>query len=215
MNGGEAFDVETVMGLGPVIPVLTIERADHAVPLARALVVGGLRALEVTLRTPAALEAIQRIATEVPEAVVGAGTVLNGRDFDQALEAGARFIVSPGVTRTLINAADGAAAPLLPGVATASELMRGLDAGYTRFKFFPAESSGGTAALKALQGPFAAARFCPTGGINAANAPTYLALSNVACVGGAWVAPKDAIEAGQWALITSLAKTASMLSRVA
>jgi 2-dehydro-3-deoxyphosphogluconate aldolase/(4S)-4-hydroxy-2-oxoglutarate aldolase len=205
------MDVSELMGLAPVIPVLTIEHADQAVPLARALVGGGLRALEVTLRTPAALEAIRRIVGEVPEAVVGAGTVLNGRDFEQALEAGARFIVSPGLTRALVDAADGAPAPLLPGVATASELMRGLDAGYGCFKFFPAETSGGAAALKALHGPFATARFCPTGGVNAANAPAYLALPNVACVGGAWVAPKEAIEAGQWSAIAALAKAAAAL----
>lgn len=206
-----AVDIGELMGLAPVIPVLTIEHAFQADSLARALVSGGLRVLEVTLRTPAALEAIRRIAAEVPEAVVGAGTVLNGYDFNQAVEAGARFIVSPGLTRALIDAADGAPAPLLPGVATASELMRGLDAGYAHFKFFPAETSGGAAALKALHGPFAAARFCPTGGVNAANAPAYLALPNVACVGGAWVAPKEAIESGKWSAITTLAKAASAL----
>jgi 2-dehydro-3-deoxyphosphogluconate aldolase / (4S)-4-hydroxy-2-oxoglutarate aldolase len=205
------MDASELMGLAPVIPVLTIARADQAVPLARALVGGGLSALEVTLRTPVALEAIRRIAGEVPEAVVGAGTVLNGHDFEQALEAGARFIVSPGLTRALVDAADGAPAPLLPGVATASELMRGLDAGYGYFKFFPAETSGGAPALKALHGPFAAARFCPTGGVNAANAPAYLALPNVACVGGAWVAPKEAVEAGQWSAIAALAKAAAAL----
>ena len=201
-----------MMGLAPVIPVLTIARASDALPLARALVAGGLRALEVTLRTPAALDAIALIAREVPDAVVGAGTVLNPGDWDRAEKAGARFIVSPGLTAPLITVAAQSPLAYLPGIATASDLMRGLDAGLGHFKFFPAETSGGAPALKALHGPFADVRFCPTGGISAKTAPDYLALPNVICVGGAWVAPTGAIEAGDWDLITDLARTASKLA---
>ncbi|HEX4198303.1 MAG TPA: bifunctional 4-hydroxy-2-oxoglutarate aldolase/2-dehydro-3-deoxy-phosphogluconate aldolase [Caulobacteraceae bacterium] len=204
-----AVNVDALMATGPVIPVLTIERLEDAVPLARALAEGGLRPLEVTLRTACALEAIARIAGEVPDAIVGAGTVLNADDFDRAVQAGARFIVSPGLTDPLVAAARSSQAAFLPGVVTAGEVMRGLDAGLTRFKFFPAESSGGAAALKALNGPFAACRFCPTGGVTAASAPAYLALPNVACVGGAWVAPADAVKAGDWARITALARAAA------
>jgi 2-dehydro-3-deoxyphosphogluconate aldolase/(4S)-4-hydroxy-2-oxoglutarate aldolase len=206
-----AVNIDELMSTGPVIPVLTIDRLQDAVPLARALVDGGLRPLEITLRTACALEAIAAIAREVPGAIVGAGTVLNAADFDRAIQAGARFIVSPGLTDPLIAAARASDIPFLPGVVTAGEVMRGLDAGLTRFKFFPAESSGGAAALKALNGPFAACRFCPTGGISAASAPDYLALPNVACVGGAWVAPTDAVKAGDWARITMLASAASAL----
>jgi 2-dehydro-3-deoxyphosphogluconate aldolase/(4S)-4-hydroxy-2-oxoglutarate aldolase len=200
-----------VMALAPVIPVLTIARASDAVPLARALVAGGLRALEVTLRTPAAIEAIALIAREIPDAVVGAGTVLNPADWDRAAAAGARFIVSPGLTEPLIAIAAQSPLAYLPGIATATELMRGLDAGLTNFKFFPAESSGGAPALKALHGPFADVRFCPTGGVGAASAPAYLALPNVICVGGGWVAPNDAIDSGDWDRITALARAATAL----
>jgi 2-dehydro-3-deoxyphosphogluconate aldolase / (4S)-4-hydroxy-2-oxoglutarate aldolase len=207
-----AADLEALMTAAPVIPVLTIERARDAVPLARDLVGGGLTTLEVTLRTAAALEAIRSIAREVPEAAVGAGTVLNAGDFDRAIAAGARFVVSPGLTDPLIAAARAAHAPFLPGVATAGEVMRGLDAGLTRFKFFPAESAGGVGALKALQGPFPACRFCPTGGVTAKSAAAYLALSNVLCVGGAWVAPAALIEAGDWQAIGALARAASGLA---
>jgi len=201
-----------VMTLAPVIPVLTIERVSDAVPLARALVAGGLRALEVTLRTPAAIEAIGLIAREVPDAVVGAGTVLNPSDWQQAAKAGARFIVSPGLTEKLIAVAADSSLAFLPGVATATELMRGLDAGLTHFKFFPAESSGGAAALKALYGPFADVRFCPTGGISARSAPDYLALPNVLCVGGGWAAPNEAIDNHDWARIAKLAGEAAKLA---
>jgi 2-dehydro-3-deoxyphosphogluconate aldolase/(4S)-4-hydroxy-2-oxoglutarate aldolase len=207
----ETMTTPEVMTLAPVIPVLTIERLSDAVTLARALAAGGLRALEVTLRTDCAIAAIEAIAAEVPEAVVGAGTVLNASDWDRAVKAGARFIVSPGITAPLINAAAASPIAWLPGVATASELMRGLDAGLSHFKFFPAETSGGAAALKALHAPFAQARFCPTGGIGAKSAPDYLALPNVLCVGGGWVAPTDAIAAGDWARITALSKAASAL----
>ena len=201
-----------VMALCPVIPVLTIDRAADAVPLARALVAGGLKVLEITLRTPAAIEAIEAIVREVPGAVTGAGTVLNARDWARAEKAGAQFIVSPGLTDPLIKVAAGSALAFLPGVATAGELMRGLDAGLTSFKFFPAETSGGAPALKALYGPFADIRFCPTGGITAKTAPDYLALPNVVCVGGGWVAPNDAIASGDWGRITELARAASALS---
>lgn len=199
------------MRLCPVIPVLTIERLEDAEPLARALVGGGLKVLEVTLRTTAAIEAIPLMAAAAPEAVVGAGTVLNAADYDRAVEAGARFIVSPGLTEPLIAAARAAALPFLPGVATASDLMRGLDAGLDRFKFFPAASSGGPAALSALAGPFGECRFCPTGGVSAKTAPDYLALPNVLCVGGGWVAPAAAMAAGDWAQITILAAAAAAL----
>ena len=191
-----AMTTPELMGLSPMIPVLTIAKLAEAVPLARALVAGGLRVLEVTLRTPIALEAIELIAREVPDAVVGAGTVLNDADWNCAVEAGARFIVSPGLTEPLARAAAASPLPFLPGVATASELMRGLDAGLTHFKFFPAATSGGAPALKALHGPFGHCRFCPTGGITEKSAPTYLALPNVLCIGGGWVAPNDALEAG-------------------
>jgi 2-dehydro-3-deoxyphosphogluconate aldolase/(4S)-4-hydroxy-2-oxoglutarate aldolase len=207
----QGVSLDKLMTTGPVIPVLTVERLADAAPLARALVAGGLRPLEVTLRTDCALEAIRVIAREVPEAIVGAGTVLNVQDFDKALEAGARFVVSPGLTDPLIAAARQSDVPLLPGVATASEIMHGLDAGLTRFKFFPAESSGGVGALSALHGPLPACRFCPTGGVTATTAPAYLALPNVLCVGGAWVAPADAIQAGDWARITALAYAATKL----
>lgn len=207
----DALNPDALMRVSPVIPVLTIERAEDAAPLAKALVAGGLRALEVTLRTAAALDSIEAIAAAVPEAIVGAGTVLNPTDYERAAEAGARFIVSPGLTEPLIAAARSRPLPFLPGVATASDLMRGLDAGLSRFKFFPAESSGGAPALKALNGPFGEVRFCPTGGISTASAPSYLALPNVLCVGGAWVAPADAIRAGDWGRITALATAASAL----
>ena len=206
-----AVSVDELMTTGPVIPVLTIERLEDAVPFARALVEGGLRPLEVTLRTDCALEAIAIIAREVPDAIVGAGTVLNPSDFERALEAGARFVVSPGLTDPLIAAARANAGAFLPGVVTAGEVMRGLDAGLTRFKFFPAETSGGVGALKALQAPLPQCRFCPTGGITAASAPAWLALANVPCVGGAWVAPADAIAAKDWPAITALAQAAAAL----
>jgi 2-dehydro-3-deoxyphosphogluconate aldolase/(4S)-4-hydroxy-2-oxoglutarate aldolase len=172
-----------------------------------------LTVLEVTLRTPVALEAIALMAAAAPDAIVGAGTVLSAGDYDRAARAGAKFIVSPGLTEPLIAAARAHTLPLLAGVATASDLMRGLDAGFTRFKFFPAENIGGPAALKALGGPFGECRFCPTGGITAQTAPTYLALANVYCVGGGWVAPADAVKVGDWARITALARAAGGLSQ--
>jgi len=180
--------IDALMRSVPVIPVLVVEDVAHAEPIARALVAGGLTALEVTLRTPAALEVIRAMA-RVEGAVVGAGTVLNPRDLDAALNAGAQFIVSPGLTEPLTRAALDRGVPYLPGVANAADIMRGLDHGLDRFKFFPAEASGGIKALKALAGPFHQVRFCPTGGISEATAPDWLALKPVLCVGGSWVVP--------------------------
>ncbi|TVV75622.1 bifunctional 4-hydroxy-2-oxoglutarate aldolase/2-dehydro-3-deoxy-phosphogluconate aldolase [Sphingomonas solaris] len=183
--------IETVMTLAPVIPVLVIEDAAHARPIAEALVAGGVPALEVTLRTPAALEVIAEMA-KVPGAMVGAGTVLNEAQLDAAVAAGARFIVSPGLTERLGRAAIERGIPFLPGTANAADIMLGLDLGLTRFKFFPAEAAGGTKALKALAAPFHEARFCPTGGITQASATDWLAIPAVTCVGGSWLVPAGA-----------------------
>lgn len=204
-----AYSVDQVMELAPVIPVLVIDRVEDAVPIALALVKGGLPALEVTMRTPAALEVMREMA-QVEGAVVGAGTVLNPRQLDQALEAGARFIVSPGLTDTLGKAAIASGAAFLPGIACASDIMRGMELGLERFKFFPAETSGGLPALKALAGPFHAARFCPTGGIKAETAAAWLADPAVKCVGGSWVIPKGPIDPER---IEALARAAAALSR--
>jgi len=200
-----------IMRTCPVIPVLVIDRVEDAAPLARALCDGGLKVLEITLRTPAALPAIRAMVEAAPDAIVGAGTVLNKADLDKAVAAGARFIVSPGLTEPLAHAAVMQDVALLPGVATATDIMRGLDAGLTHFKFFPAETSGGAPALKAFAGPFLEPKFCPTGGVSPANVTDYLALPNVLCVGGSWVAPKDAVAAGDWGKITELARAASGL----
>lgn len=181
-------EVEKLMRLAPVIPVLVIEDAAHARPIAEALVAGGLTALEVTLRTPAALEIIREMS-KVEGATVGAGTVLNERDLDDAIAAGAHFIVSPGLTEPLAKAAIAREIAFLPGIANAGDIMRGLDLGLTRFKFFPAEASGGIKTLKALAAPFHQVRFCPTGGITQASAPDWLALDAVLCVGGSWLVP--------------------------
>lgn len=205
--------VDEVFALAPVIPVLAIDRIEDALPLCRALVDNGLPVLEITLRTACALDAIALVARELPHAWVGAGTVLSATDLANVTEAGARFAISPGATDTLFNAAKTSAVPLIPGIATASELMRGLEHGWRRFKFFPAESSGGIAALKGFGGPLPMARFCPTGGIDAAKAPAYLALPNVACVGGSWMVPADAVTAGDWARIGALAGEAASLKR--
>ncbi len=186
-----ANDIDALMRSVPVIPVLVIEDVAHAAPIAEALVAGGLVALEVTLRTPAALDVIREMA-KVPGAVVGAGTVLNPRDLDAALAAGARYIVSPGLTAPLTEAARKSGVPYLPGVANAADIMRGLDRGLDRFKFFPAEASGGLKALKALAAVFGHVRFCPTGGITEATAPDWLAHPSVLCVGGSWVVPPGA-----------------------
>lgn len=194
-----------------VIPVIVLENADHAVPLARALAAGGLPAVEITMRTDAALESIARVAAEVPEAIVGAGTILNAHNWNEAVAAGSKFIVSPGLTPELVSAAEGSDVPLLPGAVTASEIMAAMEAGYTHLKFFPAEQAGGSAYLKSCSSVFGAVKFCPTGGISVKNANDYLGLSNVLCVGGSWVAPKDMIEAGDWDGITALAKAAASI----
>ena len=201
-----------ILKLAPVVPVLIIEEEAHAVPLAKALVAGGLYALEVTLRTPVAVECIRRIAGEVEGAVAGAGTILTASARQAAADAGAKFGVSPGLIEG--ERFDGPL-PLLPGVATATELMAGLRAGFTHFKLFPANIVGGVGALKAFSGPFPQMTFCPTGGIDAKNAPDYLALPNVICVGGSWVAPADAVRAGDWGRITELARAASQLGKAA
>jgi 2-dehydro-3-deoxyphosphogluconate aldolase / (4S)-4-hydroxy-2-oxoglutarate aldolase len=180
--------IDAVMRLGPVIPVLSIDNVAHARPIAEALIAGGLRALEVTLRTPVALDAIREMAG-VEGAIVGAGTVLNARDMEASLNAGARFIVSPGLTQPLAEAAITSKIPFLPGIATATDIMRGLDMGLSKFKFFPAMAMGGIPALQALAAPFRQCRFCPTGGITQATAPDWLALDSVLCVGGSWLVP--------------------------
>lgn len=203
--------LEEMMKLAPVVPVLTIEDAETAAPLGRALVKGGLRMLEVTLRTPAATEAIRRISREVEGAVVGAGTVLNAQDVRRALDAGARFLVSPGLMDDARR--EYGVVPLLPGIATATELMRGLTMGFSHFKFFPAAPAGGVAMLKAFAPVFPQARFCPTGGITLQNASEFLAVPNVICLGGSWVAPADALAAGDWNRVTELAREASQLLR--
>ena len=181
--------VDDVMKLAPVIPVLVIDDLANARPIAEALIAGGVRALEVTLRTPVALDVIREMA-KVEGAVVGAGTVLNERDLEASVKAGARFIVSPGLTQPLGKAAIASGIPFLPGIATAADIMRGLDMGLSRFKFFPAMAAGGIPALKALSAPFHQCRFCPTGGITQATAPAWLALDAVLCVGGSWLVPK-------------------------
>jgi len=206
---------ETALSATPVLPVVVIHDASAAEPLARALLAGGLGAVEITLRTEAALEAIRIVAKAVPEMLVGAGTVLSEADLDAATEAGARFALSPGATPKLLKAARDAAIPFIPGTATSSEVMRGLDLGYRCFKFFPAEQLGGAAGVKALAGPLPQARFCPTGGITAAQAPAYLALDNVLCVGGSWITPAEKINACDWDAITALARRAIMLKPVA
>lgn len=199
----------SVLDLAPVLPVVVIDDAADAVPLARALVAGGLPAIEVTLRTPAALDAIRAISSEVPEAVVGAGTVISPRTAEEAAAAGARFLVSPGWTDTLLDAMRASGLPFLPGVSTASEVVALLERGVHEMKFFPAEAAGGTAYLKSLAGPLPQARFCPTGGITPATAPAYLALPNVACVGGSWLLPPDALAAKDWGRVGELARASS------
>lgn len=185
--------IADIMQTAPVIPVIVVDEVEHAVPLARALVAGGLRVLEVTLRTPAALDAI-RAMKQVEGAIVGAGTVTNARELDAAITAGSEFIVSPGLTEPLGKAANEAGIPFLPGIANAGDIMRGLDLGLTHFKFFPAMAAGGLPALKALAAPFGQCRFCPTGGITLENAPEWLAFDPVLCVGGSWVAPRGPVD---------------------
>jgi len=211
MSSPAASPAPSVLDLAPVLPVVVLHDAEDAVPLARALVAGGLPAIEVTLRTPAAPAAIRAIADAVPEAVVGAGTVLSGDDVRTAVEAGARFLVSPGWTDTLLEAMRASGVPYLPGVSTASEVVALLERGVHEMKFFPAEAAGGTAYLKSLASPLPRARFCPTGGVSAANAASYLALPNVACVGGTWMLPADALAAKDWDRVRALAAEASQV----
>ena len=201
--------IETVMQAAPVVPVIVVDKVQHAAPLARALVAGGLTALEVTLRTPAALEAIAAMS-EVEGAIVGAGTVINPHMLDDAVDAGARFIVSPGLTEPLARAAIGRDVAFLPGIANAGDIMRGLDLGLTHFKFFPAVAAGGLPALKALAAPFGQCRFCPTGGIGIDNAGDWLAFEPVLCVGGSWVAPRGPVDPAN---VEALAREAAGLAR--
>ena len=208
-----ALTAREVMRDAPVIPVIVLHDVAHAVPLARALVAGGIRMLEVTLRTPQGLACIEAIAREVPEAVAGAGTVRTAAEAAAVARAGARFAVSPGYTRAVGQACKEAGLPLLPGVATGSEIMMAQEDGLTELKFFPALQAGGSAMLKAWHGPFGDITFCPTGGISTANAAEFLGLPTVACVGGSWLTPADAIAAGDWGRITALALTASQLPR--
>jgi 2-dehydro-3-deoxyphosphogluconate aldolase/(4S)-4-hydroxy-2-oxoglutarate aldolase len=201
----------TLLDLAPVIPVVVIDAADRAVPLARALLAGGLPAVEITLRTPCALDAIARIAAEVPDAVVGAGTVRTPADVDACVRAGARFLVSPGVTPALLDAMLGSGLPFLPGAATVSEVLALAERGLRELKFFPAEAAGGVPYLKSLASPIPDVRFCPTGGITPRSAPDYLALPNVGCVGGSWLTPADALAAGDYARVEKLAREAASL----
>jgi 2-dehydro-3-deoxyphosphogluconate aldolase/(4S)-4-hydroxy-2-oxoglutarate aldolase len=205
----------TLLNTGPVIPVLTIERREDAVPLAKALVAGGVRVLEVTLRTPVAIEAARAIIAEVPEAIVGIGTILNPNDLARAQALGAKFGISPGLTPDLLKAAAESGLPFAPGIATSSELMQVLAHGFDLVKFFPAEQSGGIKALRALAGPFPDIRFCPTGGIGEANAASWLAEPNVVAVGGSWLCPASDIRSGNWAGITAICNRAMKLLKPA
>jgi 2-dehydro-3-deoxyphosphogluconate aldolase/(4S)-4-hydroxy-2-oxoglutarate aldolase len=205
------MNVLQIMHTGPVIPVIVVERLEDAVPLARALVAGGVRVLELTLRTPVALQAIEAIANEVEGAIIGVGTITRPEDFDAALKAGALFGVSPGLTPALVAAAKVSALPLLPGVMTPSDVIAARAAGFTELKLFPAQQAGGIGMLKAMAGPFPDVSFCPTGGIAATTAADFLALPNVACVGGSWLTPQDAIAAGDWQRITDLARQTGSL----
>ncbi len=203
--------IEDICQLAPVVPVLVIEDLATAVPLAKALVAGGLRALEVTLRTPVALDAIEAISCSVPDALVGVGTLRKARDVDKAARAGARFGVSPGLNHAILDAAQAAELPMLPGVATPSEAMAAAERGFDLLKFFPAEANGGTSVLKAWADPLDGIRFCPTGGVTAENAIDYLSLRNVICVGGSWIAPRSIIQSRNWDRITELSRRACSL----
>lgn len=213
VNTAQALNTLDLASCGPVIPVIVIHQLAHAVPMARALVAGGVRVLEVTLRTPVALDAMRAIAAEVPEAIVGAGTLRTAADVELARSVGCRFGVSPGYTTELGRACRELELPLLPGVATASEVMTACDEGLRFLKFFPATAAGGVPMLKALAGPFPDVAFCPTGGITPNNAAEFLALPQVKVVGGSWLTPADRMEAGDWAGITELARAASALRR--
>ncbi|MDP3890572.1 bifunctional 4-hydroxy-2-oxoglutarate aldolase/2-dehydro-3-deoxy-phosphogluconate aldolase [Nocardioides sp.] len=202
---------ESLLDVVPVVPVVVIDDLAHAVPVARALVEGGLPVIELTLRTPVALDAIRAIADEVPDILVGAGTIVTPGQAKQAHDAGARFLVSPGATPALMDAMLSTGLPFLPGTATVSEVLTVLEAGLTEMKFFPAEASGGAGFLRSIASPVPAARFCPTGGITLASAPSYLALPNVGCVGGSWLTPADALATGDWERVRSLAAEAAAL----
>jgi len=197
-----------VLNAGPVMPVMVIKNLDDAVPLAKALVAGGIKVLEITLRTPIALEAIRLISQEVKEAIVGAGTITTPEQLKAAEEAGAVFAISPGLTPALLRAAKEGNIALIPGISTLSELMVGMEAGLDHFKFFPAEAAGGIPMLKSIAGPIPQVTFCPTGGISPENYNAYLSLNNVACVGGSWLVPEDAVKQKNWAKVTELAKLA-------
>ena len=199
---------ENIFSQGPVVPVLVVEDVETAVPMAKALVEGGIKVLEVTLRTAAAMDVIKVIAQDVPEAIVGAGTVINAEQLEQVQNAGAQFAISPGLTKDLLEAGNAGDIALIPGIASISELMKGIDLGYDHFKFFPAEASGGAKAIKSIGGPFPDVKFCPTGGIGIGNYKQYLALPNVMCVGGSWLVPEEALKSGDYARITELAKEA-------
>ena len=208
-------EVLRVMRVGPVIPVILIDKIEQAVPLARALVAGGVRVLELTLRTVAGLDAIRAVAQEVEGAIVGVGTITRPEDFERSRKAGAVFGVSPGLTPELIAAAKDGGLPLLPGVMTPTDVIAARAAGFTELKLFPAQQAGGIGMLKALGGPFPDVTFCPTGGISVASAPDFLALPNVACVGGSWLTPADAVAGGDWPRIRSLAQQAAALRKPA
>lgn len=202
------IQTKDVLNAGPVMPVMVIQKLEDAVPLADALVKGGIRVLEITLRTPVALDAIKLISREVKDAIVGAGTIANPRQLQAAQDAGAVFAISPGLTTNLLEAANTGGIALIPGIATLSEMMLGMDYGLDHFKFFPAEAAGGIPMLKAIAGPFPQATFCPTGGISPENFKDYLKLSNVACVGGSWLAPQSVVNEKNWDRVTALAKHA-------
>lgn len=204
-NNAKLYPKE-IFSISPVIPVIVIERIEKAVPLARALLAGGIRILEVTLRTKVALESIREIAENVPEVVVGAGTVLNSEQLQEVEKAGGKFAISPGITTGLLRAAMSSSITLIPGVSTVSEIMIGLEYCYSRFKFFPAEAFGGVKTLKAFSGPFPDIVFCPTGGLSQKNYNDYLKLSNVDCVGGSWITSTELVYGGEWSKITSIAK---------
>jgi len=201
-----------VLNAGPVVPVIVLQNIEHAVPLANALLKGGIRVLEITLRSEVAVESIRRVSREVPEALVGAGTVASPEDLEAVADAGAVFAISPGLTPALLTAANLGPIALIPGISTASELMFGMERGYREFKFFPAEAAGGVRMLKSIGGPFPQVTFCPTGGISAVNFQDYLALANVACVGGSWVVPSQLIEEQAWEKITELARQAVQIA---
>ncbi len=205
--------IKEIMHTSPVIPVMVINNLEHAVPLANALVEGGLKVLEITLRTPVALDAIKQIKSEIPSAIVGAGTVINQNTLKQAIDAGSEFLVSPGVTDSLIDAALETGVPILPGVISPGEVMGLMEKGITEMKFFPAEAAGGIPMLKSIGGPLPQITFCPTGGVSPKNAAEYLALKNVACVGGSWMAPADLVDAENWVEIKRRALEASNIGK--